>query len=220
MKKRAIAILTGLLFICGAASAQDVSGLSGKPVPQISESGNAPEYLFKDWYSGIVRTNIDKVVDGINIRYDLSNDAIEYQQGANTYMVSEGIREFTIPTNTDLYTFKSGYPAVDQQSEKSFYRVLYEGNVILLKRYKSPIITEKASPTQTLDKDAQLYIFKDNKLSRVKLSDKNSFLKLLSDERNKMLYTIKEQQLEFGAEDDLISLLEEYDSFKAGRGGN
>jgi hypothetical protein len=35
-----------------------------------------------------------------------------------------------------------------------------------------------------------------------------------------MQYVIKEENLEFGGDDDLVKLLEEYDSYKAGRGGN
>ena len=35
-----------------------------------------------------------------------------------------------------------------------------------------------------------------------------------------MQYVIKEEQLEFDGDDDLGKLLEEYDSYKAGRGGN
>jgi hypothetical protein len=42
----------------------------------------------------------------------------------------------------------------------------------------------------------------------------------LTDEKNKLNYVIREQQLDFAADDDLIRLLEEYDSYKAGRGGN
>jgi hypothetical protein len=220
MKKRSFAILIGVFALNTVVSAQDATGLSGTLIQGTSDSQMQAPYIFKEWYPGTIRTTADKVVDGVIMRYDLVKDIIEYRQGSDIYSLSGGVKEFSIPTNTDLYIFKNGYPAVDQQSPSSFYRVLYEGNVTLLKRYHSPILVEKASPTQAMDKDSRLYILKDGKLSPVKLSDKNSFLRLLSDERNKMLYTIKEQQLEFGAANDLISLLEEYDSFKAGRGGN
>jgi hypothetical protein len=203
------------------AAAQDSTGLAGTPFQEVKLSpGETSPYLFNDWYMGTVRTSDDKVHDGIQLRYDLKKDEVEYKQNSGLYRLSQGVTEFTIPTGTDLYIFKSGFPAADGQTGNSFYRVLYEGNTVLLKKYTSPIRVEKASATTAMDQDSKLYILKDQKLTPVKLSDKNSFLKLLSDEKNKMLYTIKEQQLDFGAEDDLISLLEEYDSFKAGRGGN
>ncbi len=200
------------------AVAQDSTGLSGTPFQAGSSGADNASYLFSDWYSGTVRTSDDKVHDGVYLRYDLKKDEIEYKQGADLYRLKQGVSEFTIPTGTDLYVFKNGFPAVGGQSSSSFYRVLYEGNTKLLKKYTTPIKVEKASPTQAVDPESKLYIVKGEKLFPVKLNDKNSFLKLLGDKKNKMLYTIKEQQLEFGAEDDLISLLEEYDSFRAGRG--
>lgn len=216
--------LTSLLLIVCTADiivAQDSTGLSGTPFQEIkyTDSKSSP-YLFEEWYSGTIRTSDEQVHDGIKIRYDLKKDEVEYQLGSALYRLSTGVKEFTIPTGTDLYTFKNGFPSVDGNTNKSFYRVMYDGNTKLLKKYRSQIKQEKASATREMDPDAKIYILKDDKLSLVKLSDKNSFLKLLPDEKNKMLYIIKEQQLDFAAEDDLISLLQEYDSYKAGRGGN
>jgi hypothetical protein len=221
MKYSGLTSLLLILCITDITVAQDSTGLSGTPFQEIKypDSKSSP-YLFEEWYSGTIRTSDEQIHDGIKIRYDLKKDEVEYQLGSALYRLSTGVKEFTIPTGTDLYTFKNGFPSVDGNTDKSFYRVMYDGNTKLLKKYKSQITQEKASATREMDPDAKIYILKDDKLSLVKLSDKKSFLKLLPDEKNKMLYVIKEQQLDFAAEDDLISLLQEYDSYKAGRGGN
>ncbi|KAA6440953.1 hypothetical protein FEM33_04605 [Dyadobacter flavalbus] len=213
------------LLLClscwNAAMAQDSTGLAGIPFQEtVSTNGRNIPYLFKDWYSGMVRTSDDQVHDGLMLRYDLEKDEVEYKKGTSLFRIPAGITEFSIMTGSDLYTFKSGFPAVDGYTDKSFYRVLYDGNTKLLKKYTNPIHVEKASATREMDEGAKLYILKNEKLNPVKLNDKNSFLKLLPDEKNKLNYVIKEQQLEFGGDDDLITLLEEYDSYKAGRGGN
>lgn len=202
--------------------AQDSTGLAGTPYQeaQLSGAGDTSPYLFKEWYSGTVRTNDDKVHDGVQLRYDFVKDEVEYKTGSGLFRLSAGVTEFTIPTGLDLYTFRSGYPSVASNTEKSFYRVLYDGNTKLLKKYTHPIKVEKASATREMDAGARLFLLKDNKMNPVQLSNRNSFLKLLTDERNKLNYVIKEQQLDFAGEDDLIRLLEEYDSYKAGRGGN
>ncbi|MCE7073290.1 hypothetical protein LZG74_23440 [Dyadobacter sp. CY327] len=203
-----------------AAVAQDSTGLSGTPYQETAADGENSPYLFKEWYSGTVRTSDDRVHDGVKIRYDLKKDEVEYKADSGLFRVSSGVKEFTIPTGTDLYIFKNGYPAVGEQTDKSFYRVLYDGNTKLLKKYVKPIKVEKASATRTLEPNAKLYILKNDKLNPVQLSNRNSFLKLLSEEKNKMNYIIRESQLDFAAEDDLMTLLEEFDSYKAGRGGN
>ena len=212
--------LLSLFLWSNALIAQDSTGLAGTPYQETAAAGENSPYLFDQWYLGTVRTNDDIVHDGVRIRYDLKKDEIEYKADSGLFRVSSGVKEFTIPTGTDLYIFKNGYPAVDGQTDKSFYRVVYDGNTKLLKKYVAPIKVEKASATRTLEPDAKLYIMKNDKLNPVQLSNRNSFLKLLTDEKNKMNYIIRESQLDFAADDDLRSLLEEYDSYKAGRGGN
>ena len=198
--------------------AQDSTGLSGTPYQEVQ--ADVSPYLFEEWYSGSVRTDNDEVHDGVQLRYDIVKDEIEYKIDSSLFRLKQGVKEFSIPSGTDLYIFKNGFPAVENKTDKSFYRILYDGETKLLKRYQSPIKVEKASATTEMEPDAKLYIVKDNKLTLVNLKDKNSFLKLLSDEKNKMQYVIKEEQLEFDGDDDLAKLLEEYDSYKAGRGGN
>jgi len=210
-----------ILFSGAEIIAQDSTGLMGTPYRETAAGGAANSaYLLTEWYPGSVRMQDDKFYDGVPLRYDIVKDEIEFKKDSSLFRISDGVKEFTIPSGIDLYIFRSGFPAGKGLTGKSFYRVVYDGQTKLLKRYKSQIKEEKASATRTLEPDAKLYIVKNNKLNEVNLKDKSSFLKLLSDEKNKMQYVIKEEQLEFGAEDDLAKLLEEYDSYRAGRGGN
>lgn len=215
-------ILCLLILVLGnKVTAQDSTGLNGTPYQEVQIANGAKSpYLFQEWYSGSVRMNNDKFYDGVKLRYDILKDEIEYKKDSSLYRISQGVKEFTIPSGTDLYIFRSGFPPLGGQTNKSFYRVLYDGQTKLLKRYQSPIVVEKASATRTMEPDAKLFILKQDKLYSVNLKDRNSFLKLLSEEKNKMQYVIKEEQLEFDGDDDLGKLLEEYDSYKAGRGGN
>ncbi len=203
-----------------SALAQDSTGLKGEPYHESPTDTKKATYLLKDWYSGSIRMSDNQFYDGIQLRYDLNRDEIEYRKDSTLFRISKGVKEFTIPSGIDLYIFRSGFPSVEGLTSNSFYRIMYDGKTKLLKRYKSQIQQEKAAATRTMEPDAKLYIYKDDTVTPVKLSDPNSFLKLLSDERNKMQYVIKEEGLEFGGDDDLAKLLEEYDSYKAGRGGN
>lgn len=212
------------LVLCFAGiqtNAQDSTGLAGTPYQETQlAAGDKSPYLLKEWYSGSVRTSDDRVHDGIPLRYDYMKDEVEYKADSAMFRVASGVSEFSIPSGVELYRFRSGYPAVGDYTDKSFYRVLYDGNTKLLKKYTNPIKVEKASATREMDAGAKLFLLKDGKMNPVQLSNRNSFMKLLTDERNKLNYVIKEQQLDFSGEDDLIRLLEEYDSYKAGRGGN
>ena len=210
-----------ILFSGAEIIAQDSTGLTGTPYQETASGSTAnPAYMLTEWYPGSIRMQDEKFYDGVPLRYDIVKDEIEFKKDSSVFRIADGVKEFTIPSGIDLYIFRSGFPAGKGLTNKNFYRVVYDGQTKLLKRYKSQIKEEKASATRTLEPDAKLYIVKNDKLNEVSLKDKNSFLKLLSDEKNKMQYVIKEEQLEFGAEDDLAKLLEEYDSYRAGRGGN
>jgi hypothetical protein len=213
---RSILICMAVLM-SGRAFSQDLASLNGTPY---NESAGNSIYLLSKWYPGSIRTANDQFYDGVQMRYDVKNDQIEYRNDSATFRIADGVKEFTIPSGTDLYIFRSGFPPVKGLTEKSFYRVMYDGNTKLLKRYQSEITTEKASATRSMEPDALLYIEKDNKVTPVTLKNKNSFLRLLTDEKNKMNYVIKEENLEFDGDNDLVKLLEEYDSYKAGRGGD
>lgn len=193
------------------AAAQDSTGLTGTPL-KIAEytSENSP-YLTKEWYRGLVRDKAGKPYDGVLLNYDQVKDEIIYKNDSSAYVLGPEITEFNIPTGTALYTFKRGFPATAGLTNQSFYQVLYDGNTKLLKHYKK---SGNGAAEETL------YILKGDKLVPIQLKDRSSFLKVLSDEKNKMNYVIKEENLEFDGADDVAKLLAEYDAYKAGRGGN
>ncbi|MBE9466348.1 hypothetical protein ACFP1I_24730 [Dyadobacter subterraneus] len=199
------------LFLTINAKAQDSTGLTGTPIKEVQYASDKSPYLTQEWYRGLVRDKSGKPYDGVLLNYDLVKDQIIYKNDSSAYVLGPEITEFNIPTGTALYTFKRGFPAAAGLTDQSFYQVLYDGNTKLLKHYK------KSGSGAT---DESLYILKGDKLTPIQLKDRNSFLKVLSDEKNKMQYVIKEENLDFDGADDVAKLLAEYDAYKAGRGGN
>ncbi len=157
------------------------------------------------------------------MRYDAYKDEVEYEKESKMYRLGSEITAFTLPTGDALYEFRSGFPAVGDQTEKSFYRVLADGNTKLLKRYEMKMREEKpynsATVTKRFDLNEQLYVLKNGTMYPVKTNDRKGIMKLVNDEKNLMNYIIKEEQLNFSTEDDIVKLLEEYDAYKAGRKG-
>ena len=204
-------LFVALLFIGVNATAQDSTGLTGTPLKEAESTSDNSPYLTKEWFRGLARDKTGKPYDGVLLNYDLTKDQVVYKNDSSAYVLGPEITEFNIPTGTELFTFKSGFPAAAGLTDKSYYRVLYDGTTKLLQHYKK-------SGTGTTEES--LYILKGNKLNPIQLKDKNSFLKVLSDEKNKMQYVIKEENLEFDGADDVAKLLAEYDAYKAGRGGN
>jgi hypothetical protein len=205
-------LLAAVLLFGVKAMAQESASLKGTPVKLVEYTQENSPYLTKEWFRGLARDNAGKPYDGVMLNYDLTKDEVVYKNDSAAFILGPEITEFNIPTGTELFTFKSGFPATsDGLTGKSYYQVLYDGNTKLLKHYK------KSGTAATQE---SLYILKDDKLSPIQLKNRNSFLKILSDEKNKMNYVIKEENLEFDGSDDVAKLLAEYDAYKAGRGGN
>lgn len=194
---------------------QQVTILGAKPVEStsVNESTNT-QFLFDKFYVGSVTGKGGEVVDGITYRFNTVGNYLEFKQADSLFTTGSDVSAFTLPTGTALYYFKRGFPSVGAWNENTFYQVLYDGNVKLLKHF-SP--STSGTP---VSENGELFILKDKKLNPVSLKNRNSFLKLLSDERNKMNYIIKESQFNFDKDEDLAILLQEYDAYKAGRGGN
>ena len=224
MRKTIISLFAGLCLIA-SAQAQFMQDINGRVVTEVTYTDvEGSPYLFEDWNTGIMKAvQNDKVFDGLKMRYDAYKDEVEYEKDGKMYRLGPEITAFTLPTGDALYEFRRGFPAVGSQTENSFYRVLSDGNTKVLKRYAMKMREEKpynsATVTKRFDLNEQLYVLKNGTMYPVKTNDKKGIMKLVSDEKNLMNYVIKEEQLNFKTEDDIVKLLEEYDAYKAGRKG-
>ncbi|PWJ57672.1 hypothetical protein CLV98_106144 [Dyadobacter jejuensis] len=205
--------LIGAIFMLGASltHGQDLAVLDAKPILQEQQGGN---FLFDTYYTGSVTGKYGQVVEGLSFRFDMAGNRLEIQHNDSLFVTGDAVTGFTLPTGTALYYFERGFPSAQGATAKTFYQVLYDGNLRLLKHFVVPIKDQEEAGA------GQLFILKDGKMHPVSLSNKESFLKVLADERNKMNYIIKESQFDFDQEEDLAILLQEYDAYKAGRGGN
>lgn len=188
-----------LLLMATAAKAQNSSGTS--------------PYLYEEWSTGTIVKDNGEILDAVKLRFNSAKDEIEYEKDGAITSLGNAVEEFSLLTESDLYTFKKGYPAVGQLSENSFYRILYDGNLKVLKRYNNFIGVSDKKPT---GRSEQLYILKNNKMIPVKVNDRKGIMQVVADKKNHMEYAAKEQQLDFGQEADIVKLIEEYDAYVAG----
>ncbi len=221
--KKIIAPLLGILCLATVAEAQYMQDVNGRVVTEMTYTDvEGSPFLVEEFHKGIVTMVKDNQVhDGVPIRYDAYKDELEYEKDGKHYRLGPEVMSFSIPTGDALYEFQRGFPAAGDLTENSFYQVLHDGNTKLLKHYGKRMREEKAynsaSATKRFDDSEQLFVLKGGKMNPVKKNGKKDLLALLSDEKNLMNYVIKEEQLDFKSEMDMVKLLEEYDAYKAGR---
>lgn len=223
--KTIIISLLGIICLNSVVQAQFMQDINGRVVTEMTYTDvEGSPYLVEEFHKGILTmAKGNQVHDGIPMRYDAYKDELEYEKDGKHYLLGTEIISFSIPTGDALYEFQRGFPAVGDLTENSFYHVLHDGNTKLLKHYGKRMREEKAynsaTATKRFDGTEQLFVLKGGRMHPIKKNDKKELLSLLSDEKNLMNYIIKEEQLNFKSEGDMVKLLEEYDAYKAGRKG-
>jgi hypothetical protein len=104
---------------------------------------------------------------------------------------------------------------LDKHYVKTFYQVLADGKVVLLKQMKRISIEEKAFNSATItrrfDTEKAYYVFKDEKMMRLKRS-KSGLLGVLGDRTDSIEQFISNNSFTIKSDDDLAKIVTYYNS--------
>jgi len=212
MKKSLLCL--GLILCAVALQAQSlyIQDLNGRPIFENSymEIEGSP-YLNDAWARGTVKAKHNgKVYEIAKMRYDVYKDEVEYEENQKPYRFGGEISEFV--TNEGI--FRSGFPALESLTNSSFYQVLYDGNLKLLKRNIVRIQSEKlynsATQTKRFLKESALYLFKNGVMTRL-TKDKKSLLEAMGDKQAEIEQFIKIEKLKLSKEEDVLRIVEKYE---------
>ena len=179
-------------------------------------------FLINNWADG----NID-FVNGktgvVKVKYDLVKDVLLFQHKDDStamYFVDQ-VKGFTL-TNSFInessiipLVFNSGYPAIDIQTTASFYQVITPGKVQLLRHYRKAIRTDQAFNSATVTKTFAFtdlyYLYADNKISRIKPSQK-SILAAMANKSTEIQAYLKTTTVDYKNDAALAKLFNYYNS--------
>jgi hypothetical protein len=198
-----------------------LTDLKGEPLL----TGNAvyedgfPFYL-NEWAVGNLILASKKKYAGVFVKLNLQTDKVhyQYQETMAERVAGDGIvREVELkdPGRLDTVRFRCYFPPIDKYDLKTFYQVLADGKVILLKQIKKIFIEEKAFNSATItrrfDTQNSYYVFKDEKMDRLKRS-KSGLLDILSDQKELVEKFISNNKLTVKSDDDLAKIVAYYNS--------
>lgn len=208
----------------GTVNAQYLVDIQGKPYTEISYTEvEGDPYLVSDWVNGVVYLPGDKKFD-IALKYDSYGGRLLYRSKTGEMMEFETkVTGFTINSfDTEIsdvspLMFSNGYPAAGKQTAASFYQLVGDGKVKLLKYYKKLIQDEKAFNSATTKRsffaDKYYYVFANNQMIPVN-ANKKSILKALPAHASEMETYLKTTGINFKSDADLAKLFAYYDSLK------
>ena len=117
----------------------------------------------------------------------------------------------------ETYFFKSGYPAIEQNTELTFYEVLSDGAIQLLKYNKKDISEIKNEMSGDTRKEFVLhenyFVYTNGEIKKMK-REKDFILELMQDKKDKINEYLKINKLNFKNTESITKLFEYYNSLK------
>lgn len=217
MKPRIVQLIaiTCILFAATFSShAQDAEAVHGQ---QGELYGNP--YLIREWSDGAVTFTSGRVVKQFRLRFDCVNNQLLLQFQGSTFAAESKVKEFVLYTGPgkkkDSLVFRKGYPAIGKGSENTYYQVLMEEKVQLLRLISKNIVEEKELISAGKNVRGRLvdeeifYLLKDGAMVHLP-ADKDILLKAFSDKADALSAFINEKKLRFKTQGDYLQLARKY----------
>jgi len=212
------------LFTGIKVNAQYIHDYQGKAyVEQSYTDVQGEPYLLSNWVDGEVELAGNKPISA-KLKYDLVKDELLFQnpKDSSAMVFVNTVKGFSLgpfkidESNLSPLIFSSGYPAVEDQTPASFYQVIADGKVKLLKRYQKRIRTDQAFNSATVTKTFEMtgpfyYTVTDNKITRLKPAQK-TVAAVLADKTDQVQTFIKTNKIDFKSDRDLAKLFTYYNS--------
>jgi hypothetical protein len=190
---------------------------------ELYEGIKGTPYLFDTWREGNIFLKDSSLIRDINIKYNVYTDDVLYLNSTSVDSLiidRHRIDAFEIHGDSiaDLLLFRDISLKPGSKDKGTFARVLYNGKTKLLIKYIKVFIKADYKGAYTAGRrydeytdNSQYYIIKDNELNRIKLN-KKAIIKVLADRENEIKSFIEKEGADLNNENDVITLLEYYDS--------
>jgi hypothetical protein len=238
IKNRTPVVMTGVLFFVflqGMAFAQGgavqnnvehtifLFDANGKTFanPYIDVAGTP--FFLEAWKTGKIKVK-DTTFSNIQLRLDLLSQEVHFRRFKdNIEMVAPAgtIKELILIDSTRnppaTYFFQCGFPAIDNQDEKNFYKVICEGRIKFLEAMRKTIYQTKddmSGETRKEFREYDDYYFSvpgSSELQRIR-RDKEPVMQLMKDKNSQVEAFLKSNKISFKSPDDIKKLVDYYNS--------
>lgn len=220
MKRIYLLLSLSLLSLGAFAQIYTYREIRGSVAPMPSKSD--PEfidniYLYPDYVKGVVTMADNKKLQNVDLIYDLHTDKLIYKGEDNlAYWFKDPVREFTLPnlkSGEKPRTFRNGYPEADHNTKESYYEVLSDGRITLLKK-TSKVVTESipygsSTPFKSTEDVFSYYIYKNGTITKVK-KDKKALAQILDNDRFTLSKYMNDTKLTLKSDSDFAAVVDYY----------
>ena len=188
---------------------QDIDGRPLK-LKNFEEVEGSP-YLYEEWRHGSVRFAQGSVLSGVELKFVLYGGQLLFRKGNEEFEFIQPVQEFTLnmPGAVGGRIFRSYYPGVGTNDGKTFYEVMVDGKIQLLKFISRQVKEHKEynEPVKKrfVDKESW-YTFLPNGSIHAINRDKSDLQKLMPAKSELIERIIAEKKLKLRKDDDLVEL--------------
>ena len=223
MKNIFFIVCVPLLLFHSHASAQAALEVKGQPFNDIAHTEvEGHPFLENDWLNGSVLLDNRNVA--AKLKFNVYQNQLLYQdKNGQALELKNKFNRFTLInadsaiSNINPIVFVRGYPANNRQTDSSFYQLIADGPVQLLKFYKKTINEDRdyysSVVTSSYKVSRMYYVFKNNRLKEI-WPNKKTLLKLFEDHGDAMDTYFKNNNVDFRSDLDLQKIFAWYNSLK------
>ncbi len=187
-------------------------------VPEKYSNTSGSPYLFDKWSIGSARTTSNAISKDVPLKYDEIDDVVLMKSDDGKLMTfAAPVAEFSItdPKNNTSRLFRSGFAATKVNNDKSFFEVIQDGKVRLLRK-NHKIISESKEYSGAVSKrivDGVKYylVNADNVPVALKL-DQKSINALLPEKEAQLTEYAKANKLNLKNQEDAAKLIAYYNT--------
>ena len=229
--EKIIRIIFASLFTIGLstnfakAQISNLSDISGTVITQKNYAEvNGSPYFFDKWVNGNVVLANGKSIKDIGLKYDQVKDELLFAGKNNEeYYFNDPIKEFTLFEKKNniafVFLFRNGFPDVKNLTVKSYYEVVMDGEIKLLKKNVKSISETKeynsATTVKNINDNFNYYLANSTGITQLKKDDMKVLATALNEQKSSLILEYaKKNKLSPKKEEDLIKVITYYYSIK------
>lgn len=218
--KRCLAILA-LLFSAhfvnaqaGVFMADKVTGNLYRPNSHFDVEGS--RFFLDDWSPGIIFMSDGYRAEKFKLKLDLESNELLFLHEGQPLVVVNPVKEFVLTpvAGGDSFLFRKGFDSYDKNNGETYYQVLQDGEVVLLKHTLKYISERKEYNKAATIKEyttvtSYFIAKKDGSIVKVK-REKSSLLAAIGDSSGKLLLWSDKKKNRARTEKEMIELVRAY----------
>ena len=223
MKQLVLIILLSIITFTASSQAITSSSytgsgevdLKGNPLMSKPLEAEGSPFLNIHWGKGLVKLKNGVWHRDVLLKFDLQNNTLYFERSGVAFSFTDTVVEFFLAYEEEgesfSFIYRSGFPAVDKQTELDFYEVVNDGKNLQLLKFNDKIIAGKGQYGQENKKEyrlvEQLYVYDVKKGTLTKIKKEFSYLKkVLPDYSDKISRFASKGKKRLQKEEDLKEL--------------